>query len=206
MVPRRRVTIKQVAREAGISTQTVSRVLNNRPDVAAETRQRVQGVIARLGYQPSRIARSLIQGHSSTLGVVGTGLDYFGPSRTLVGIVDRATDLGYTLCLNLVRRPEANDVGQLLQDMVAQHVDGIVWAVPEVGSNREWIRERGFQLPVPVVLLSTEPHANLSTVCVDNRAGGRMATQHLIEQGYRQIGLVSGPLSCLLYTSDAADE
>jgi DNA-binding LacI/PurR family transcriptional regulator len=87
---RKRVTIKQVAKAAGVSTQTISRVINDRPDVAPATRERVLGVIERLGYQPSHVARSLIQGRSFTLGVVGYGLEYFGPSCTLSGIEQEA--------------------------------------------------------------------------------------------------------------------
>lgn len=69
-----------------MSTQTVSRVINERPDVSQETRKRVQEVIGRWGYQPSALARSLIRQRSYTLGVVTAGLKYIGPSRTLSGI------------------------------------------------------------------------------------------------------------------------
>jgi LacI family transcriptional regulator len=95
----RRVTIKQVAKAAGVSTQTVSRVLNERPDVSPETRNRVQQIIARLGYQPSALARSLIQQRSYTLGIVTAGLNYSGPSRTLYGISVQAEQMGYSLLL-----------------------------------------------------------------------------------------------------------
>jgi DNA-binding LacI/PurR family transcriptional regulator len=86
----KRPTIKQVAKVAGVSTQTVSRVINDRPDVAPETRERIQMAIDELGYQPSALARSLIQQRSYTLGVVTAGLKYIGPSRTLNGITSAA--------------------------------------------------------------------------------------------------------------------
>lgn len=194
MIVKRRVTIKEIAKEAGVSTQTVSRVMNHRPDVAPETRQRVQEIIDRWGYQPSYIARSLIQGHSYTLGVVGYGLEYFGPSRTLSGIEQQANESGYALLLSLIRQPGNNDVEQLLRDMLARHVEGIIWAVPEIGGNRDWIRKEAPQLSVPVVFLSMQPHLNLSVVAVDNRSGGRMATKHLLDQGHQDIGLITGPL------------
>jgi DNA-binding LacI/PurR family transcriptional regulator len=79
----KKVTIKDVAAAAGVSHQTVSRVMNNRPDVAKETRRRVWQVIEELDYQPSAIARSLSRQHSHTLGVVTAGLKYIGPSRHL---------------------------------------------------------------------------------------------------------------------------
>ena len=194
MASRKRVTIREVAEQARVSTQTVSRVINDRPDVAPDTRQRVKEVIAQLGYQPSNVARSLSQGRSRTLGVVGTGLQYFGPSQTLVGVVDQANLLDYRLLLNMMHHPESNHVQEILQDMHSQHVEGIVWAVPEIGSNREWVARQVSELPVPMVFLSTEPVAGLSTCSVDNRSGGRMATQHLLDQGYRQVGLITGPL------------
>ncbi len=191
---KRRVTIKQVAREAGVSTQTVSRVLNNRPDVAPETRKRIQQVIERLGYHPSHIARSLIRGRSFTLGVVGYGLEYFGPSRTLSGIEQQANDMGYTLLLVIIRRPEEQNVKKILRDMISHHVEGIIWAVPEIASNREWTLKEVHKLTVPVVFLTMQPRSKQTIVAVDNRSGGQMATKHLLDQGCQYIGLITGPL------------
>ena len=195
MVGSRRVTIKQVAEQAGVSTQTVSRVLNHRPDVAPETRRRVQEIIDRLGYQASNIARSLVQGRSFTLGVACWGLEYFGPSRALTGIEQQASELGYVLLLNLTRQPGNSDVRQLLRDMLARQVDGIVWAVPEIASNRDWIAEQHSRLPIPVVFLSMRPQPGLSVAAVDNRSGGRMATKHLLDLGHQDVGLITGPLA-----------
>lgn len=193
---KKQITIKHVAQEAGVSTQTVSRVINHRPDVAAETRQRVQGVIDRLGYQPSYVARSLIRGRSSTLGVVAYGLDYYGPSRTLSGIEQQASELGFTLLLNLVRDPDPRDhePERLLRDMLARYVDGIIWAVPDIGENRAWINEETRTLSTPVVFLSMAPSRGLSVIAIDNRMGGRMAVEHLLAGGHRRIGHVTGPL------------
>ena len=195
VVGSRRVTIREVAEQAGVSTQTVSRVLNHRPDVAPETRRRVQEIIDRLGYQASNIARSLVQGRSFTLGVLCWGLEYFGPSRTLTGIEQQASELGYVLLLSLIRQPGNSDVRQLLRDMLARQVDGIVWAVPEIARNRDWIREEHSRLPVPVVFLSMRPQPDLSVAAVDNRSGGRMATKHLLDVGYENVGLITGPLA-----------
>ena len=90
MAQRKRLTIRDVAAAAGVSIQTVSRVLNNRPDVAPETLQRVQEVIRETGYEPNMVARSLTQGRSHILGVVAYGLEYFGPSRVLTAIERQA--------------------------------------------------------------------------------------------------------------------
>jgi LacI family transcriptional regulator len=154
----------------------------------------VQAVIDRLSYQPSYVARSLIQGRSCTLGIVGYGLDYYGPSRTLSGIEKQANELGFTLLLSLMRDPDPDDdvTGQLLRDLLARHVDGIIWAVPEIGDNRGWTQS--LQSSVPTVFLTMAARPQLSSVTIDNRKGGRMATQHLMAQGYRNIGHVTGPL------------
>jgi len=190
----KRLTIKQVAKAAGVSTQTVSRVINDRPDVAPETRERIQIAINELGYQPSALARSLIQQRSYTLGVVTAGLKYIGPSRTLNGITSAAEEAGYSLLLKELPRFDADDVVPIFQALLSRHVDGIIWAVPEVGENRNWVDKLSLDLKIPVVYLAMEPKENISAVSVDNYAGGRMAISHLLEQGYRHIGHISGPM------------
>jgi LacI family transcriptional regulator len=190
----KRVTIKEVARVAGVSTQTVSRVINDRPDVAPETRQRVQEIIDTLGYQPSALARSLIQQRSYSLGVVTAGLKFIGPSRTLNGITQRAEELGYALLLKELPSFTATSVQPLLQSLLAHHVDGIIWAVPEIGDNREWLQEQLPDISIPIVFLTMHPTPGISIVACDNYLGGRIATQHLLSQGYHNIGHVSGPL------------
>src|SRR3990172_6695379 len=190
----KRPTIKQVAKAAGVSTQTVSRVINDRPDVAPETRERIQIAINELGYQPSALARSLIQQRSYTLGVVTAGLKYIGPSRTLNGIASAAEEAGYSLLLKELPRFDANDIEPIFQALLSRHVDGIIWAVPEVGENHAWVTETALDLDVPLVYLTMEPRQNISVVSIDNYLGGRIATAHLLEQGYRKIGHISGPL------------
>jgi LacI family transcriptional regulator len=190
----KRATIKQVAKAAGVSTQTVSRVINNRPDVSPETRERIHQIIDELNYQPSALARSLIQQRSFTLGVVSAGLKYLGPSRTLNGITSKAEELNYSLLLEELPRFDTEDIQPLLQDLLSHHVDGIVWAVPQVGDNRRWVDEILTDVPVPVVFLTMQARAGVSTVSVDNYAGGVQATRHLLEQGCRHIGHISGPL------------
>jgi LacI family transcriptional regulator len=189
-----RATIKEVASAAGVSTQTVSRVINERPDVSPETRKRVQDVIKELEYQPSALARSLIQQRSYTLGVVTAGLQYIGPSRTLNGITSAAEEAGYSLLLKELPRFDADDVAPIFQALLSRHVDGIIWAVPEVGENKNWVDQQLFDLRIPIVHLAMEPKENISDVSIDNYLGGRMAMSHLLEQGYAHIGHIAGPL------------
>jgi LacI family transcriptional regulator len=193
----KKVTIREVAEVAGVSAMTVSRVLNNRPDVSAETRQRVQQIINDLGYRPSAVARSLIQGESHTLGIVGFGLEYFGPSTTLVGIERQAAELGYSLLVSLMHSLETRrEVQQeILDNLLSRQVDGIIWAVPEHENNRDWLCAQVCDLPTPVVFLNMEPRAETTVVAVDNYMGGRLATRHLLDQGYTRVGLITGPLT-----------
>jgi DNA-binding LacI/PurR family transcriptional regulator len=191
----KQVTITQVAKEAGVSIQTVSRVINNRQEITPATRQHVQDVIKRLGYQPNAIARSLSQRRTHTLGVVTSGLEYYGPSHILVGVEQGANQEGLSILLNLLHEPENENIGKIVNGLISRQVEGIIWAVPEIGNNRSWFREAMPQLTIPVVFLSTEPKGDLNVVEIDNRHGAYMATQHLLERGYQKIGHIAGPLT-----------
>jgi len=189
-----RATIKEVASAAGVSTQTVSRVINNRPDVSPETRKRVQEIIDQLGYQPSALARSLIRQRSYTLGVVTAGLRYIGPSRTLSGITRAAEAAGYSLLLKELPDFDANNVIPIFQTFLSRHVDGIIWAVSEVGDNVSWVNKTSLDLNIPIVYITMKSREKICVVSIDNYLGGQLAMSHLIEQGYKHIGHISGPL------------
>lgn len=191
----RQVTISQVAKEAGVSSQTVSRVINNRDEITPETRKHVQDVIKRLGYQPNAIARSLSQRRSHTLGVVASGLEYYGPSRSLIGVEQGANQHGFSILLNLLHEPEHDNAEQIVNGLISRQVEGIIWAAPEISDNRTWFQEIVHQLAIPIIFLSTRSNGILHVVEVDNRNGGHMATQHLLDRGYRKIGIISGPLN-----------
>jgi LacI family transcriptional regulator len=189
------VTIKDVAKQAEVSPGTVSNALTGKRPVSETTRQRILRAIEELGYQPNMLARSLVNRRSHTLAVVTSGLEYFGPSRAAVGIEQEANKLGYSLLLSLLHQPGDSDVSPALAALTARRVDGIIWAVADIGDNRSWIRsDRLEQLP-PIIFLSMEPRPGLPVVAVDNRAGAAQATQHLLDQGRRTIGLIAGPLT-----------
>jgi LacI family transcriptional regulator len=190
----RRATIKEVASAAGVSTQTVSRVINNRPDVSPETRKRVQVIIDHLDYQPSALARSLIRQRSYTLGVVTAGLKYIGPSRTLSGITSAAEKAGYSLLLKELPSFDANNVAPIFRTLISRHVDGIIWAVPEIGDNRNWVSKFSLDQDIPIVYLTMKSQEKIHVVSINDYLGGQLATTHLLEQGYRHIGHISGPL------------
>jgi len=189
-----KITIYDVARKAGVSRQTVSRVLNNRFDVADETRERVKTIISDLGYHPSAIAQSLSRQKSFLFGVVTAGLKYTGPSRTLSGITSKAEELGYGLLIKELASFNANNIIPILQWFQSHQVEGIIWAAPEIGDNRNWLDKQLPGIDVPIIFLTMEKRENVSIVSVDNFQGAKVGTEHLINSGRKNIGHISGPL------------
>ena len=187
------ITIKDVARRAQVSPGTISNVLTGKRRVSETTRSRVLSAVEELGYHPNVLARSLINRRSETIAVVATGLEYFGPSQTVVGIEQEAHEVGYFLMLNLLYQADS-PVETALSDLLGRRVDGIIWAVPEVSDNRQWItRERLAHLP-PIVFLSMASRPGVTVVAADNRRGARQAVRHLLDAGRRTIGVITGPL------------
>ncbi len=193
MLNKKKITIRDVAQAAGVSTQTVSRVINNRPDVSSETRARVQQVIESLGYNPNILARSLSRGRSNTIGVVGYGLVYFGSTSVLTGVEQKANELGFSLILSLLDKFEPNRMDAILNDLLSRQVDGILWAVPGLTQTMEWLADNLQGAPIPVVFINKCCFEDEVVVAMDNRMGGRLATEHLLEHGYRRIGIITGP-------------
>ena len=191
----RRVTIREVAAQAGVSVQTVSRVINQHPDVSDETRARVQEVIARLRYRPNGIARSLAAQSSQMLGVVASGFQLFGPAQLLTGIERQATELGWHLMLQIVDPSKTNDYDRVAANLISQNVAGVIWAYPELTGERERAFHQQIQPHAPIVFLSMGPQPGSAVLNVDNRYGARLATEHLIERGYRHIGIITGPMA-----------
>ncbi len=190
---RKRVTIKDVAQAAGVSTQTVSRVINNRPDVLPQTRARVQKTVIELGYAPNVIARSLSRGRSNTLGIVAFGLQYFGSTSVLTGIEHKINEFGYSLLLSLLDHFESARIDTILDNLLSRQVEGIIWAVPGQDQLLEWVTAKTENLPVPLVYLNKSQYDDHVVVSVDNHYGGFLATQHLVDQGYQRIGIITGP-------------
>ncbi len=189
------VTIVDVARRANVPAGTVSNALTGKRPVSTATRDRVLQAIAELGYQPNLLARSLVNRSTNTIGVVAYGLEYYGPSRTLVGIEQQAAALGYSLLLDLPHHPAGQNVDAVLDELTARRVDGIIWAVHEVGDNHAWIDAERLRTLPPVVFLTMEQRPCATIVATDNRAGARLATQHLIDIGRRTVGVIAGPAS-----------
>lgn len=192
----KRINIKLVAQEAGVSTQTVSRVINNHPYVSEATRKRVEKVIQELGYKPSSIARSLIQQRSYTIGVLITNLVNIGFVQVLSGISRQAESQGYAVLLRNLQGDSPKEISKALDFMATRRVDGIVCAFGENTSTDIALYAKHFkQLSVPVVFVSNTTSEKYTTISIDNFSGGKILTNHLLAQGYRNIGYLSGPLN-----------
>lgn len=193
--PKKRITIKDVALAAGVSTQTVSRVINNVSYVSDKTREKVEAVIDELGYLPSTLARSLSQQRSYTLGVVTYGLKYMGPSRTLNGIADVAENLGYMLLMKELQSFDVQNIKVVIDSLLSRQVDGIIWAAPEIGNSHVWLNDQFKHITVPVIFLTIEPREGVPSVTTDNYQGALLAMQHLLDAGRKKIVHISGPLT-----------
>lgn len=178
----------------GVSVQTVSRVINRRPDVSPGTRAAVEAAIAEVGFQPSAVARSLVQRRSRTLGVVAAGLKYFGVSQTLNGVTEASESAGYALLLKEVDETGNADVLPVIDFLIAHRVEGILFAAPDFGTNLAAVQAALPPGAPPIVFLKSEPSPDFTTILIDNRAGARLATEHLVGLGRRRIAHLAGPL------------
>jgi DNA-binding LacI/PurR family transcriptional regulator len=192
---KRRVTLKDIAHRANVSAQTVSRVMNNSPEVSVETRQRIRDLALEMGYHPNIIARSLVTHQTGTIGVMVSSLDYYGPNFLLVGIEEEARTLGYSLTLSILPEPRTADIELSLRSLLDRQVDGILWVVPEIAENYNWwdVNTPGV-LDVPIVFMERQPGEDYSVVSCDYRYGGRLATHHLLENGCRNVAIITANL------------
>lgn len=186
------ITLADVARLAGVSAQTVSRVVNNHPYVSDGTRRRVQEAIERLGYRPNRAARSLATQRSSMLGIISFGSTHYGPAQMVNQIEQAAHAQGYGVTLKAIASMTPLDLRRAIDDLGDRAVDGLVFITPVVGVGHAALAQ--VCGGVPYVQIDTESGANVPSVSIDQQVGGRLAAQHLIDLGHTHIAAISGPL------------
>jgi len=186
------ITINQVADEAGVSIQTVSRVINDRYDVSAETRQRVQEAITRLGYQPNAIARGLASRRSRTLGIVAYDFTDFFFTQVVTGAEQEARAQNYFFMLGSTNCGQG-DEPKYLRLLTERHVEGVLFA--RAGSHNDNQHLQNLQKTgVPVVTTGYYlPDASFTVIDINNTQGGSKAVDFLIQNGHRQIAMITGP-------------
>jgi len=179
-----------VARLAGVSQQTVSRVVNNQDNVTPEVRERVEVAIRRLNYRRNRSARALATSRTHSLGIVSYGLAQFGPSVALTGIVDEARRSGYTTSLVALVDVGSSHLKAALDHLVADSVDGIIVIAPiEAALHSVETVSTG----VPLVVFEPGAVAGSGNVGTDEVRGAALATRHLIELGHATVHHLAGP-------------
>lgn len=186
----RALVMSDVAALAGVSHQTVSRVVNGHPHVAPRTRERVERAIAQLGYRPNHAARALVTGCSRTLGLVAVHLDHHGPAQTLIGLEEAARRAGYSLSVCIPDDTGAAAVREAVDRLVAHRVDAVL-ALSTYDDAAEAIRL--LDTPVPLVTVAVPGAGDRPAVGVDQHAGARLATAHLLALGHRTVHHVTGP-------------
>ncbi len=182
--------IRDVARMAGVSYQTVSRVLNNSESIRPATRQRVLDIIDEIGYRPNQAARALVTSRSGTIGVLTSQSAHYGPTTSLRSIEDAARAAGYVVTTSSLATSDRASVTESLEHLLSQAIEGLVVIAPQV---RVFEVFRDLALTVPLVTLDSTGRDALRSLSVDQILGARLATRHLIELGHEEIVHIAGP-------------
>ena len=183
------VTMRDVARKAGVSIKTVSRVVNNQGEISEATHQRVLAVIDELGYRPNRIAQALVTQRTHTIGLVIPDITnpFFSEMTRSVHGFARAKDYNVFLCSS---DEDPQEALQALHSLAAQGVDGIILFAYRAGDDSLKAFADSYR---PIVLINRFfEHPNVSLIMVDNYRGARLAVDYLIDQGHTAIGMLSG--------------
>lgn len=189
----RAVGVRDVAARAGVSRQTVSRVLNDHPEVAVDTRERVLRAMDELGYRMNNAARALGTRRSRTIGVLASDALQYGPSRSIAAIEASARDAGYWVSAAFADAGDADAVVAAVDHLIAQGVEGIVVVAPHARTLEVL---GGLRVAVRIVTLHSagRGHQGLS---VDQVAGARLAVGALADAGHTRIALLAGPADWL---------
>jgi LacI family transcriptional regulator len=192
---RETITIYDVARVAGVSMATVSRVVNGNSNVKPITRKKVLSVIAQLGYRPNAVARGLASKKTKTVGVVIPDISNAFYSEVTRGIEDIAIMYHYNIILCNSDLQQERET-QLIETLLEKQVDGLLF----LGGNvREEHRQIYNHTNVPVVLVATKDEkGNLPAVGIDQQQAAFDATMHFVNEGNKRIALIGGPLTDLI--------
>ena len=187
---RRPAVMADVAQLAGVSHQTVSRVLHDSPHVRGDTRERVLAAIRQLDYRPNSVAQALVTGRSRTLGVVSFDTTLYGPASTLLGIEQAAHDAGYAVSISSLRSLNRTSVIAAVHRLRDQGVDGVAVIAP-LRAGVDALRH--LRPEFPVVAVEAGPEASIPVATVDQSAGAAAATRHLLDLGHRTVWHIAGP-------------
>jgi DNA-binding LacI/PurR family transcriptional regulator len=183
--------MSDVAKLAGVSHQTVSRVLNGMPGVRPQTRDRVLEVVTELGYRRNLAARLLASTRSKTVGVVTWGTSQFGPANVLLALEAAARQTPYRLETINVRSMSTEAFRDAVDQLLERVVEAMIVIVPHETILRE---AQSLDLDIPTVVVEGDLSRVPLTVGVDNVQGARLATEHLLSLGHETVVHVAGPM------------
>jgi len=187
----RQPSMADVARTAGVSAQTVSRALRDSPNVNPETRRRVLAAVEQLGYRFNSAARELSSGRSHSIGLVllQSG-GYYSRSAVTAGVEAAAGAAGFSVSIATIAELDTALMEKSLSKLADQGVDGLVIAVPLISVTRKM---EDITREIPTVTVDGSRTAGARVLGIDQREAGRVATQHLLDLGHRQVWHVAGP-------------
>lgn len=184
------ITIRDVAARAGVSHQTVSRVINGNERVSPETRQKVEVAIAQLGYRPNAIAREMALGRPHTFACLSPNLTDYTLASIIEGAANEAYRHGYYLMS--ASAPDETTFADLIDQLVAtRRTSGLMVINPYSDERHKYVPAK-----VPTVFIGARPRVGaINSVALDDENAGRAATQHLLMLGHRRIAHLTGPLT-----------
>ncbi|WEO77821.1 LacI family DNA-binding transcriptional regulator [Cryobacterium sp. SO2] len=183
-------TIFDVARLAGVSHQTVSRVLNDLPNVRPATRQRVEKAIAALNYRPSPAARALVTRRSRTIGLITTGGPDYGPSSAVLNFNEAARSARYAVSMASMLKSDPESLHSAVELLLRQNVEAIVLIAAHRGALDA---VQGIELGVPLINVESSGRSGFHSVAIDQYHGARAAVAHLAGLGHTRIRHLAGP-------------
>lgn len=184
------ITLYDVARVAGVSYQTVSRVINQAAHVSPRTRDKVQAAMQELNYVPNRGAQQLAGKATRALGLLTTDLALHAPSQIASAVKRRAGEVGFSVLISMVESHDWQACLTALQELQAQRVEGLLVSVP---LEREVAEALAAASPMPVLFLDVGNDAQVNSLVFDAEQGARLGVEHLLALGHRHIALLAGP-------------
>ena len=183
--------MSDVAKVAGVSHQTVSRVLNDFPKIRPATRDRVLAAIEELGYRRNIAARTLVTRRSGTIGVITAGMNHFGPASIMLGLESASRAARYSLSLAGLQEISATSLRTAVDHVLDQALEAVVVVI--AAHRAALTLAQSLHIGVPLVLVEGALSATPLTAGVDQIAGARLATNHLLDLGHRSVVHLPGP-------------
>ncbi|RCX00263.1 MULTISPECIES: LacI family DNA-binding transcriptional regulator [Kosakonia] len=185
------ITLYDVASHAGVSYQTVSRVINDAAHVSPRTREKVLAAMAKLHYIPNRGAQQLAGKRTKTLGLLTSDLALHAPSQIASAVKSRAGQAAASVIISMLEQHDAASCSAALQELLAQRVEGVLINVPLDDALAQQLAAQA--APTPVLFLDVGETAAVNSLVFDAMQGARLGVEHLLAQGHRQIALLGGP-------------